>query len=65
MLTSGALRSHFKFFVKQQIASDHFNSVIEVVRAGVRLLEGQEQLKSLKRQKLRASIKAGTAISTR
>ena len=61
MPTSVALSSHFESFVKQQVSTGRFNNVSEVVRAGLRLLEDQEQLKSLKMQELRSAIDAGTA----
>lgn len=61
MPTSVALSPHFESFVKQQVSSGRFNNVSEVVRAGLRLLEDQEQLKALKLQELRASIDAGAA----
>jgi antitoxin ParD1/3/4 len=52
MPTSVALSPHFEAFVKQQVTTGRFNNVSEVVRAGLRLLEDQEQLKSLKLQEL-------------
>ena len=61
MPTSVALSSHFESFVKQQVSTGRFNNVSEVVRAGLRLLEDQEQLTSLKMQELRFAIEAGTA----
>jgi antitoxin ParD1/3/4 len=61
MPTSVALSPHFESFVKQQVTTGRFNNVSEVVRAGLRLLEDQEQVKSLKLQELRAAIEAGTA----
>jgi antitoxin ParD1/3/4 len=61
MPTSVALSPHLESFVKQQVSSGRFNNVSEVVRAGLRLLEDQEQLKTLKQQELRFSIEAGTA----
>jgi antitoxin ParD1/3/4 len=61
MPTSVALSPHFESFVKQQVTTGRFNNVSEVVRAGLRLLEDQEQLKSLKLQELRAAIEAGSA----
>ena len=60
MPTMVALSTHFESFVKQQEASGRFNNVSEVVRAGLRLLEDQEQVTSLKLQELRASIDAGS-----
>ncbi len=61
MPTSVALSPHFESFVKQQVTTGRFNNVSEVVRAGLRLLEDQEQLKSLKLQELRSAIEAGAA----
>lgn len=60
MPTSVALSPHFESFVKEQVTTGRFNNVSEVVRAGLRLLEDQEQLKSLKLQELRSAIEAGT-----
>lgn len=59
MPTSVALSPHFESFVKQQVTTGRFNNVSEVVRAGLRLLEDQEQLKSLQLQELRSAIEAG------
>lgn len=61
MPTSVALSPHFESFVKQQVSTGRFNNVSEVVRAGLRLLEDQEQLKSLKMQELRSAVEAGAA----
>lgn len=59
MPTSVALSPHFESFVKQQVTAGRFNNVSEVVRAGLRLLEDQEELKALKLQELRNAIQAG------
>ncbi len=61
MPTSVALSPYFESFVKQQVNSGRFNNVSEVVRAGLRLLEDQEQAQALKVQELRAAIQAGAA----
>ena len=61
MPTSVALSPHFELFVKEQVNSGRFNNVSEVVRAGLRLLEDQEQAQALKLQELRAAIQAGVA----
>lgn len=61
MPTSVALSPHFESFVKQQVSAGRFNNVSEVVRAGLRLLEDQEQAQALKLQELRAAIQAGAA----
>ena len=61
MPTSIALSPHFESFVKEQVNAGRFNNVSEVVRAGLRLLEDQEQLQALKLHELRAAIQAGSA----
>lgn len=61
MPTSVALSSHFENFVKQQVDAGRFNNVSEVVRAGLRLLEDQEQLKAVQLQELRAALQAGAS----
>ena len=60
MPTSVALSAHFESFVKQQVTAGRFNNASEVVRAGLRLLEDQEQMQALKLQELRAAIDAGS-----
>lgn len=59
MPTSVALSAHFESFIKEQVSAGRFNNVSEVIRAGLRLLEDQEQMKALKLQELRAAIDAG------
>jgi antitoxin ParD1/3/4 len=59
MPTSVALGSHFEAFVKEQLGSGRFNNASEVVRAGLRLLEDQEQMQALKLQELRTAIAQG------
>jgi antitoxin ParD1/3/4 len=59
MSTSVALGRHFEEFVRKQIASGRFNNVSEVLRAGLRLLEDQEKLHTLKREELRAELRKG------
>lgn len=43
MSTSVVLSQHFETFVQQQLATGRFNNVTEVIRAGLRLLEEQQQ----------------------
>ena len=64
MPTSVALGSHFESFIRDQVHSGRFNNVSEVVRAGLRLLEEQEQRKQLELDALRAEIEAGRGSGT-
>ena len=61
MPTSVALSPHFESFVKEQVNTGRFNNVSEVVRAGLRLLEDQEQAQAIKLQELRVAVQAGMA----
>ncbi len=61
MPTSVALSPYFETFVKAQVSAGRFNNVSEVVRAGLRLLEEQEQFNALRLQELRSAIQAGAA----
>jgi len=59
MPTSVALGSHFEEFVKKLLESGRFNNASEVVRAGLRLLEEDENLRELRRSTLKAAIQQG------
>lgn len=59
MPTSVALGARFETFVKRQLAGGRYNNASEVVRAGLRLLEDEEQRNALKLADLRQAIKAG------
>ncbi len=61
MPTSVALSPHFEHFIREQVESGRYNNASEVVRAGLRLLEDQQQQASLKLDALRAAIAAGLA----
>lgn len=57
--TSVALSPYFESFTKEQVNTGRFNNVSEVLRAGLRLLEDQEQAQAVKLRELRAAIHAG------
>ena len=61
MPTSVALSPHFEAFVRDQVESGRYNNISEVVRAGLRLLEDNEQRKAMQLEALRADIAAGKA----
>ena len=61
MPTSVALSPHFETFIRDQVASGHYNNVSEVVRAGLRLLEDTERHQALQSQALKNDIAAGQA----
>lgn len=59
MPTSVALSAHFESFIREQVGSGRFNNASEVVRAGLRLLEDQQQRQAIQLEALRADIVAG------
>jgi antitoxin ParD1/3/4 len=59
MPTSVALSVHFESFVRDQVESGRYNNASEVVRAGLRLLEDEQNRLQLQNEAIRAAIKAG------
>ena len=59
MPTSVVLSSHFETFVREQVESGRYNNASEVVRAGLRLLEDEQNRLQLQNQAMRAAIEAG------
>ena len=59
MPTSFALSVHFESFVRDQVESGRYNNASEVVRAGLRLLEDEQNRLQLQNEAIRAAIKAG------
>ena len=59
MPSSYVIGDHFKSFIKEQIQQGRYASASEVVRDGLRALEDQEKLRSVKLEALRREIKRG------
>lgn len=64
MPVSVALTQHFEAFIREQIGSGRYNNASEVVRAGLRLLEQEQQRYALQLEELRAAIAAGSSGGT-
>lgn len=54
-----SLNAQLEGYVKQKVATGRYNSVSEVVREALRLLEAQDVMKDLKIKALRAEINEG------
>lgn len=59
--TSISLGEHFDSFIHNQLESGRYASTSEVIRAGLRLLEGEETRLVTLRQLLEEGEKSGTA----
>jgi antitoxin ParD1/3/4 len=54
-----SLTPHLEEMIRAKIASGSYNSASEVVREALRLLEEEDELRSLKMQRLRKDIQEG------
>jgi antitoxin ParD1/3/4 len=54
-----SLTPHFEALVKGKVESGLYNSVIEVMREALRLLEERDQLRELRLKELRREIQEG------
>ena len=59
--TSISLGDHFEDFVQGRIAEGRYKNVSEVIRAGLRLLEAEEQKVIVLRQAIEEGINSGIA----
>lgn len=61
MPLSVTVGERFEKFVKEQVASGRFNNASEVVRAGLRLLENEEEVRAHRLVELDAALARGIA----
>jgi len=54
-----SLNPHFEELVKGKVENGHYNSVSEVIREALRLLEDRDNLRDLRLEKLRCEIQKG------
>ena len=59
--TSISLGNHFESFIETTVSSGRFNNASEVVRAGLRLLEEEENRTTLLRNDISEGIESGRA----
>ncbi|GGB67679.1 hypothetical protein GCM10007424_04550 [Flavobacterium suaedae] len=59
--TSISLGNHFEGFVEHAISNGRFKNVSEVVRAGLRLLEEQEDKAAMLKKAIQEGINSGRA----
>ena len=61
MALSITIGERFEKFVKEQVARGRYNNASEVVRAGLRLLEDEDELRRRKLAELDAALARGIA----
>ncbi len=59
--TSISLGNHFEVFIETSVSNGRYNNASEVVRAGLRLLEEEENRVSNLRNAIREGIESGHA----
>ena len=60
--TSISIGDHFESFIESTVSTGRFNSASEVVRAGLRLLEEEENRIQILRQAVHEGIQSGRAV---
>ena len=61
--TSVALGTHFEEFAKSRIEEGRYKNISEVIRAGLRLLEDEEQKYVTLRNSIKEGIESGVAVN--
>ncbi|MBK9737836.1 MAG: type II toxin-antitoxin system ParD family antitoxin [Saprospiraceae bacterium] len=61
--TSVALGTHFEEFAKNRIEEGRYKNISEVIRAGLRLLEDEEQKFAILRNAIKEGIESGVAAN--
>lgn len=56
-----SLTEHQQRFVETLVSSGRYHGVSEIVRAGLRLLEDEEERRAAERRRLKAGVEAGLA----
>jgi antitoxin ParD1/3/4 len=60
--TSISLGDHFENFIESTVSNGRFNNASEVVRAGLRLLEEEENRIQILRKAIQEGIESGRAV---
>jgi len=61
--TSVALGNHFEEFAKQRIEEGRYKNISEIIRAGLRLLEDEEQKYITLKNAIKEGIESGVATN--
>ncbi len=60
--TSVSLGTHFEHFVEESVTNGRYQNASEVIRAGLRLLEDQENRNKLLKSAIKDGIESGIAV---
>jgi antitoxin ParD1/3/4 len=60
--TSISIGDHFEHFIESTVSTGRFNNASEVVRAGLRLLEEEENRIQILRQAIQEGVESGRAV---
>lgn len=60
--TSISIGDHFEHFIESTVSNGRFNNASEVVRAGLRLLEEEENRIQVLRKAIHEGIESGRAV---